>query len=417
MLSWEYPPNLVGGLARHVQGLAQGLTALGVDVTVLTGGGEHNGCISTDGEVRVVWSVMPNLWSRTFVEGVHHLDYALVRDAISLHSQEPFDLIHAHDWSVAFAAGTLKHGFRLPLVATIHATERGRNLGIGTDEQKYISQGDWFLTYEAWQVICCSLAMRDEVTRYLSVPEDKVRVIPNATNPENFVGRFNRKLFRSRFVREEEKLILFVGRLVYEKGAHILLKAAGCLNKSLSRSRLVLVGQGDLAWHRRIALETGIAERVAFVERIPDKSLWNLYRVADVAVFPSLYEPFGIVAIESMAAGGLTLVSDVGGLSEIVEDGVDGVKFAPGNVLSLTHALERALADTLDSSRIRRRAQAKVRCLYTWPRVARDTLQVYQTVLEERRRAVWHDHLALPAVRTPLTAVNHDIETKREEKQ
>jgi len=397
MLSWEYPPNLVGGLGRHVNGLAQALSDLGVHVTVLTGA-KGEGHVTDDGAVKVVWSGLPTVWARSFVENIHHLNYALVRDAIALHSEAAFDLIHAHDWSVAFAAASLKHGFRLPLVATIHATERGRNLGLGTDEQKYISQGDWFLAFEGWKVICCSEAMRKEVMDYISVPPDKIRVIPNATHPENFTSHFNRKLFRSKFVKEDEKLVLFVGRLVYEKGVHVLLRAAARLNKKSPQARFVLVGKGNPAWYRRVASQAGVSERVTFLESCPDRTLWNLYRAADVAVFPSLYEPFGMVAIESMAAGTLTLVSDVGGLAEIVEHGVDGIKFPPGDEVALAKLLQTVLANGLSTQAICRRARDKVRRLYTWPSVAQETLKLYRSVLQQRRRTPWHDHLSPPDV-------------------
>jgi glycosyltransferase involved in cell wall biosynthesis len=346
-----------------------------------------------DGDVEVVCSRLSNLWARDFVENIHHLNHALLRDAVALHLKAPFDLIHAHDWSVAFAASGLKHAFRLPLVATIHATERGRNLGIGTDEQRYISQGDWFLAYEAWKVICCSRAMREEIIRDLSVPEDKIHVIHNATQVENFAGRFNRKLFRRRFVQDDEKLVLFVGRLVFEKGVQVLLGAAARLNDKAPRTKFVIVGSGDQAWLAQIALERGVADRVEFIQRLPDKALWRLYRVADVAVFPSLYEPFGMVAVESMAAGTLTVVSDVGGLSEIVEHGVDGMKFPPGDETALAQSLEAALFDSAGAAAIGRRAQEKVRRLYTWPPVADETLDVYQSVLQERKKSRWHDNL------------------------
>lgn len=389
MLSWEYPPHLVGGLARHVYALSRELARQGVKVHVVTRSAPHLPTRSVEEGVHVTRVAPIFQEPNDFKLWACHLNFALLEAGVSLIREldEPV-LIHAHDWLVAHAARGLKHLFRAPLVATMHATEHGRNRGIHDPGQQYINDVEWWLTYEAWRVIVCSESMRNEVRSLFGLADDKLAVIPNGVELED--AKAEEALPpRTAFAASGEKLLFHIGRLVPEKGAGVLLETMPYL---LSRHnlRLVIAGSGPYRSElERRAVELGVANRVLFTGYIPDSMARTLYRYADVAVVPSTYEPFGIVALEAMANGTPVVVSDVGGLSSIVQHGLTGLKALPGNVHSLMEQIDHLLRDRPLAERLAGEALRLIQERYSWESVARSTREVYDSVMESHAHSEW----------------------------
>ncbi len=391
MLSWEYPPRSVGGLAQHVYDLSSALAGIGEEVHVLTCGAPGVPDYEQVNGVHVHRFQNYQISAPHFVTWVAQLNIAMLERAIPLFSElGGVHIIHAHDWLVAYAARALKHAWRLPLVATIHATEYGRNCGLHNDIQRHISDIEWWLTYEAWKVICCSQYMKNEVRHVFQVPEDKIQVIVNGVNPANFSTRTIR-VTRDQFAAPDERIVFYVGRLVREKGVQVLLDAAPQILSRHPQTKFIIAGKGPYAeeLHRQ-AVNLGIAQRVYFTGYIDDEVRNTLYSWADVAVFPSLYEPFGIVALEGMAAKTPVVVADTGGLSEIVEHGVDGLKFYPGNSRSLADMIVWLLKDRQLAQNLRQQAYRKVLEKFNWHDIALATRRVYQQVWNEYRRVPWY---------------------------
>lgn len=389
MLSWEYPPRTVGGLARHVYDLTGALSAVGEEVHLITCGEPGLREYEEVDGVNVYRVIPYQISAPDFVTWVAQLNVAMLERAIPIVSDLSMQVLHAHDWLVAYAARALKHACRLPLVATIHATEYGRNYGLHNDTQRHISDIEWWLTYEAWRVICCSHYMKNEVRHVFQLPEDKVRVVPNGVDPAAFAVR-NPRADRNRYAAPDEQIVFYVGRLVREKGVQVLLDAVPKVLSRHPRTKFVIAGKGPYAeqLHRQ-AVHTGIADRVYFTGYIDDETRNSLYGWASAAVFPSLYEPFGIVALEGMAARAPVIVADTGGLSEIVEHGVDGLKFYPGNSQSLADMICWLLQDAQLAENLRRRAFQKVREQFNWRDIALDTRRVYREVWQAYRQAPW----------------------------
>lgn len=392
MLSWEYPPELVGGLSPHVHHLSRTLAAGGLPVDVITRAAQ--GCPSRERHGNLtVRRVEPYFSSAPdFTAWVMHLNFALIEEGVRALCEYEDSLlvpiVHAHDWLVAYAARALKNSFRLPLVATVHATEHGRMNGIHNRGQQYINDVEWWLTYDAWRLICCSRYMQRELEGLFAVPADKVRVIPNGIEPPAPGG--GPAGARSTYAGPDERLVVHVGRLVPEKGAGVLLEALPTVLRHHPKVRLVIAGSGP--WEgelRQRARNLGLQERVTFAGHLPAEAVQALYRAADVAVVPSTYEPFGIVALEAMAAGAPLVVSDVGGLAEIVEHGIDGLKALPGHPESLALQITTLLADARLTRRLVRAAAEKVRRRYLWEGVAASTLRTYREVLQEYLASPW----------------------------
>ncbi|MEW8958859.1 glycosyltransferase family 4 protein [Neomoorella humiferrea] len=399
MLSWEYPPQSVGGLARHVEDLAVSLARLRHTVHVLTLGRPGQAFERREDGVMVHRVDPYPVQAPDFLTWVLQLNARFLEEAMIItRKYGPFQLIHAHDWLVAFAGRALKHAHRLPLIATIHATEAGRNRGLYNDMQRYINSVEWWLTYEAWRVIVCSRHMRQEVQGLFQLPADKITIIPNGVYSQKFADIKVDPAVRQRYAAPHEKIIFFVGRLVVEKGVQVLLEAMPRILASCPEAKLVVAGKGPMEEQLQSrARELGIGYKVTFAGYIDDSTRNQLYRAARVAVFPSLYEPFGIVALEAMAAGTPVVASSTGGLAEIITHRVDGMLAFPGNAPSLADNVLAVLNDEALAESLKVGGLRLVREVYDWENIARRTLDVYQEVYNQYRRTSWPERPSVVA--------------------
>jgi len=395
MLSWEYPPHVVGGLGQHVAELTPALSEEGVQIHLITprwAGGSSQESLG-DGMVHRVDP--PDPTGLDILTVAQRTNWSLEeRGQALMEKAGPFDLIHAHDWLVAFAACALKHQQRVPLVATIHATEHGRCRGNPCGEiSAAIHNNEWWLTYEAWRVICCSGFMANEVARIFRTPLDKIDVIPNGVEVRRFDCLEGRDLsrFRQRYALPEEKIVYYVGRLVHEKGVGVLVEAMPRVLRSFPLAKFVVAGTGSQDSELRARADAlGLGGKVLFTGFISDEDRDRLFKVADVAVFPSLYEPFGIVALEAMAARTPVVVSEVGGLAEVVEHGETGLRVYPDNPDSLAWGIVHTLTEPYWARVRAEKAYAKVAKEYNWPYIAARTAQVYSRVVRERESVQWN---------------------------
>jgi len=391
MLSWEYPPRIVGGISRVVYDLAQKLGEKDNEVHVVTFCEPGTKEVEKDKNVFVHRVPAFDVGTYNFVDWVLHLNFALIERSICvLNDVGSFDIIHAHDWIVAFAAKTLKNSYHIPLVCTIHATESGRNWGIHNDVQRYISGVEWWLAYESWRVIVNSNYMRNEVKSVFSLPDDKIRIIPNGVDINKFKGYERNPEFRLKYAMENERVVFFVGRLVNEKGANVLLEAIPKVLQQCYDTKFIIAGRGPQLDHLKwMASAMNISHKVLFTGYIGDEDLLKLYKCADIAVFPSLYEPFGIVALEGMVADVPVVVSDTGGLGEIVHHGVDGMKAYTGNANSLADCILELLFNADRAEEMKRRAMEKVKRVYNWDVISEQTMEVYKEIENDCKVNAW----------------------------
>ena len=387
MLSWEFPPKTVGGLARHVYDLSRALAAQGEEIHVITCYvPEASDYERVDGVH--VYRVQPRQCDTgNFLRWVECLNIAMVERAHGLVREHGFDLIHAHDWLVAKAAKDLKERYRIPLVSTIHATEYGRNRGIHNDIQRHINQIEWQLTYESWEVICCSRYMARELAQVFQLPAEKIRIIANGVEIKNVQPRAVDPGFRNRYAAPYEKMVYFIGRLVAEKGVQVLIKAVPKILQKFPDTKFVISGKGPYQDHlENLAAKLGVREKVYFTGFANDETRNLLFAGSDIAVFPSLYEPFGIVALEAMATRVPVIVSETGGLAEVIEHRVDGLKVSPGDVEGLAGAVVSLLGDPGLAHRISQAAWDKVNSTYNWGVIAAETTNVYNEIISEAKK-------------------------------
>jgi glycogen synthase len=393
MLSWEYPPRVIGGISPHVFFLSKSLAKNGVKVHVVTCDFPDAPAHEVIDGVEVYRIDSYKNPSPDFATWVYLMNLNMQKEAAAIAAKLPdeIDVFHAHDWLVATAGIGLKHVFRKPLLVTMHSTEIGRRDGLHTTTEKMINETEAWLTYEAWRVVCCSDYMMQHVKWAFGLPNDKLVRVPNGVNPHVYDGLEKQDLtaFRRTFALPEEKIVLYVGRLVYEKGIHILINAVPKVVEKVN-AKFVIVGSGYMKEQlSNIVKSMGLEHKVLFTGFVEEENLLKLQKCADVSVVPSLFEPFGIVALEAMAAKSPIVVSDTGGLSEIVDHDQTGIKAYPNNADSLAWGITKILLDENFRNRIRENAYKKILEKYDWNKIAQQTRHVYEGILGEYSKSFW----------------------------
>jgi glycogen synthase len=392
MLSWEFPPRVIGGISPHIYFLSKSLVKQGVKVYVITcdfpDAPEHE--VINGVEVYRVDSYKNP--APDFATWVYLMNLNMQKETAALTRKlgNEIDVFHAHDWLVANAGIGLKHVFRKPLLVTMHSTEIGRRDGLHNNTEKMIHETEAWLNYEAWKVICCSDYMISHVKWAFGLPNDKLVMVPNGVNTHVYEEiRNDLKSFRSEYALTDEKIVLYVGRLVYEKGIHILINAVPKILQRVN-AKFLIVGSGYMKEQLlNIVRSMGLEHKVLFEGFVDDKTLLKIQKCADVSVVPSLFEPFGIVALEAMAAKSPVVASDTGGLSEIIEHDLTGVKVYPNNPESLAWGISKVLTDDDYRIRIRDNAFRHVQERYDWEKIAQQTKRIYEGVIGEYSKSFW----------------------------
>jgi glycogen(starch) synthase len=389
MVSWEYPPVVIGGLGRHVHHLATDLVAAGHEVVVLsrrptdTDPSTHPTTDTVDEGVRVIAAAQdPHEFSfgEDMMAWTLAMGHAMIRAGFTLRDWQP-DVVHAHDWLVAHPAIALAEFFDVPLVSTIHATEAGRHSGwVSGRVSRQVHALESWLVHESDSLITCSASMREEITRLFGPGLSEITVIPNGIDTHGWP-------FAKRRPRDGAPELLYFGRLEYEKGVHDAIAALPRIRRAHPGTTLTIAGDGtQLDFLKETARRHRVLKATNFVGRVDHSQLLTLLHRADAAVLPSHYEPFGIVALEAAATGTPLVTSNVGGLGEAVIDGDTGLSFPPRDVAALAKAVCATLDDPASAQQRAEEARARLTGDFAWPTVASNTAEVYLSAKRGERQ-------------------------------
>jgi glycogen(starch) synthase len=395
MVSWEYPPVVIGGLGRHVHHLSTALAAAGHEVVVLsrrpsgTDPSTHPSSDEMNEDVRVVAAAQdPHefTFGKDMMAWTLAMGHAMVRTGLSLkkkRSGRPWrpDVVHAHDWLVAHPAVALSEFYDVPMVSTIHATEAGRHSGwVSGSLSRQVHAVESWLVRESDSLITCSASMRDEITELFGPGLAEVTVIRNGID----AARWPFAERRHHGVAGGPPELLFVGRLEYEKGVHDAIAALPRIRRAHPGTTLTIAGDGTQQdWLVEQARKHRVLKATRFVGRLDHAELLAALHRADAAVLPSHYEPFGLVALEAAAAGTPLVTSNIGGLGEAVINGETGMSCPPRDVARLAEAVGAVLDDPAAAQRRARAARERLTSDFDWHTVADETAQVY---LASKRR-------------------------------
>jgi glycosyltransferase involved in cell wall biosynthesis len=386
MLSWEYPPRIIGGLARHVEGLSRALTTLGHEVHVITLDFPSTPYEEVNGSLYIHRAAvdLPAPTFHTWVLLFNHFFEKRVGQLARKYGTP--DIIHVHDWLTVSGGVASKHLLRTPLVMTFHSTESSRSSSSRSPESAMVEGLEWWGSYEAARVIGVSGWMESEIISQFKVPPQKVVEIPNAVDVSKFERPVDIEATRRKWgVGPGDRLIAAVGRLTSQKGFDDLIRAYPTIRKSVPDARLLVMGDGYMRGELEALAKTEqVRSTTTFSGFVSDTDLVDAIKSSDVVAVPSRFEPFGIVALEAMAAGVPVVVSRVGGLAEIVDDAVDGLEVNPNSPASVADGVVRLLSDRAFASRLAAKARDKVKA-YNWESSARRTQEAYEAAIGDSR--------------------------------
>ncbi len=381
MFSWETLHSLaIGGVACHVTELAAALERCGQEVHVFTRmaqGQRYHDQIDGVHYHRCPYAALPEL-----VDDANNMCRAMVERFFAMEDfVGHFDIVHAHDWLTANAMIWIKQG--RPdhrTVLTIHSTEYGRcgNAFPGGRSQRVRTQ-ERAGTYWADRVITVSRSLRGEIVWMYETPTWKIDVIYNGVSAHRFGGTVNGGELKRRYgLAPLDPLVLFCGRLEWQKGPDLLLSAIPAVLGAVPSAKFVFAGDGGM--HSSLEQSTrqlGLVQAVRFLGRRDGDELVPWFKSADTVCVPSRNEPFGIVVLEAWSAGKPVVVTQVGGPSEYVCHDINGLKIYPHRD-SVAWGLRTMLRDFDHARWMGDNGRRQVEAYFTWDRIARETLAVYE---------------------------------------
>lgn len=307
------------------------------------------------------------------------LGHEMEKKAIELHKQRGFDLVHAHDWMAVPGATGIKNTLDIPLVFTVHSTQRGRD-GIDGGYQQTIHDLEWYGTYEADQVITVGREFSEEVKHTFRVPGDKINYIPNGVDLERFDNHSPRIDYND-YALDRERIILFVGRMYPQKGPGHLIEAMPSIIDRNPDAKFVMVGSGATEHYKGIAKKK-VGDKVHFPGYVSDEELVSLMKTAEMTVAPSIYEPFGIVPLESAACETPTVGSYVGGMKDTIIHEYTGLHSYPADPGSIVHQVSRAMNDPGWADWLGDNARDRVEDNFRWEQITAWTMGIYSKAVE-----------------------------------
>ncbi|NMD71852.1 glycosyltransferase family 4 protein [Bacillus sp. DNRA2] len=382
ILTWEFPPNVIGGLARHCHGLARSLVKANYEVHVLTTKLSTTPNFEIVDGIKVFRITPLHEQEANFLTWIAGLNLAMIDKVKELAREHQYGLIHAHDWLVGTAGILLKSELSIPLITTIHSLEQGRNDGIYTETQKFIDDKERQLIHGSDQIIVCSEFMKDALLQQFSAKEDRLSVIANGIDPDS--AEINELTILSKNIplNSNKRLIFSIGRLVKEKGFDVLIEAAPELLKQYPDLYFIIAGKGPMEnEYQRLIRDRGLENIVFLIGYVDDSNRNLLFNQCEIAIFPSLYEPFGIVTLEAMIFGKPTIVSNTGGLKGIIDHGNTGLLMNPGDKRSLVKQVQEILDNPPKAKQLGENGKKIVQQLFSWKRIGLETKRVYEETI------------------------------------
>jgi glycogen(starch) synthase len=385
MLSWDFPPRETGGSAAHVAGLSQALALGGHDVVVLTTAHPRaDRETERAGPVRVVRGVVDLPWlpKTEPVSRTASANHAMVKLGAQLPDMfdgwRP-DVVHGHDWRMGWAADTISSIFDVPFILTMHGTERVRHggqlpPGIPSD----VNSIEWWLAFQADRLISPTRFMVDQLVTGFELPPELIARIPNGIDPD--LWKPSSESAGTDAPVEREQLVLSWGRVQFEKGFQVLARSMSSVRARVPGVQCTIAGRGSYQPELQAQIDVeGVSDIVHIAGFVNDSELRLLTQRAGCVVIPSLYEPFGLVALEALAAGAPLVVARTGGLAELIEGTDAGLTFEPGRPDDLANCIERVLTDQFLADELTRNARDLIERKYSWKAIAGATARVYAT--------------------------------------
>ena len=407
---WEYPPELVGGLGTYAEYITREFVELGNDVSVFTlnpgdlktreilrGVEVHRPLIADASNVFPMfviddlkkWGTNIRLFNDIFIYNI--LSATKFINGLIKKEGYTFDVVCVHDWLSSIAGLIIKNETKIPVVFHVHSTEWGRSGGQGSS---VVSHLEYATAQKADRIITVSHTMRDDLTRH-GWSRSKISVVWNGVDPERYNPKECReedveKIREKYGIPKDWKMLLFLGRLTWVKSVRNLLQAMPMVFSEYPKTKLVILGKGE---EQRDIVETaerlGIKDKIVYrFEFVPEDERILHYAAADLCIFPSVYEPFGIVSLEAMSMAKPVVVGAqgvVGFREQVVSSGPDqnGVHVNGGDPADIAWGIKEVLKDSERAKRWGENGRKRVLEFFTWRKAAEQTLEIYKMLLEK----------------------------------
>lgn len=408
---WEYPPQLVGGLGTYAQYITHEFVELDHDVSVFTlnpgnlktreifnGVEVHRPMIADASNVfpmfviddLLKWGTNIRFFNDIFIYNI--LSATKFINGLIKKEGYKFDIVCVHDWLSSIAGIITKNETRLPVIFHVHSTEWGRSGGQGSEVVSHLEQATARL---ADRIITVSYAMRDDLVRH-GWGESKIGVVWNGVDPERYNPQNCKPeqidAIRERYgIANDWNFLLFVGRLTWVKSVRNLVQAMPAVLKEYPKTKLVILGKGeeqkDIV---EMATRLGIRENIIYrFEFVPEDERILHYAAADVCIFPSIYEPFGIVSLEAMAMKKPIVVGAqgvVGFREQVVSSGPNqtGIHINGEDPNDIAWGIKETLMDPKRAKVWGENGRKRVLELFTWRKVAEQTIDIYKSISQNK---------------------------------
>jgi len=382
-LCWECMHGIrTGGLAPAATMLAESIAKLGNEVHFITRSNEvKRGVEKING---IDYHYVP-AYGNNIVEYCHNLGMEMWRAVERIQeSAGKIDIVHGHDWHVFQAVHEIKQDSRFgssETVVTYHSTEYGRNGSAFGDwwEFREISAKEWYLGYISDKITAVSNELKNELVWLYGIPPEKIRAVPNGIFAEKFFKNVDAGRVKERYgIHPLAPVILFIGRLVVQKGPDLLLEAVPKVLSYRNDARFIFVGDGGMKERLiRRAKELGVEHAVRILGYVNDEEQAEILNASDIVCIPSRNEPFGIVLLEAWSAGKAVVACDTGGLKENIENFRDGIKVYP-TPESIAWGINYIINDANGVRYLGNNGRKKVLDRFTWKAVAEKMIDVYK---------------------------------------
>ncbi len=404
---WEFPPKLVGGLGTYAEYITREFVEMGHDVTVFTlnpgnlktreimkGVEVHRPLIADASNVFPMfvtddlkkWGANIRLFNDIFIYNI--LSATKLVNSLIKKEDYKFDIVAVHDWLSSISGIIIKNETQIPVVFHVHSTEYGRSGGQGSEVVTHLESAT---AQAADRIITVSHTMKEDLNRH-GWHGEKISVVWNGVDPQRYdPTKYNledTKRIRTKYgIKDDECMLFFLGRLTWVKGIRNLIQAMPSILKEYPKTKLVILGRGEEQKDidettGRLGIKNNVVCRFDFV---PEEERILHYAAADICVFPSVYEPFGIVSLEAMAMAKPVVVGAhgvVGFREQVINSGPEqnGIHVNGENPSDIAWGVKEALKDPEKVKFWGKNGRERVLRYFTWKQVAEQTLQIYQTI-------------------------------------
>ncbi len=373
----EFPPYIYGGAGVHVDYLSKALAKL-IEVEVRAFGDQNQ----QSGTLRAIgfpgWDLLKNS-DQPFAKVLQTLAVNLAFNNQSLQA----DIVHCHTWYTFFAGFLAKSLYSIPLIVTMHSLEplrpwKEEQLATGYALSSWIERTG---VLAADRIVAVSEEMKQDILKYYQVPAERVVVIHNGVDLEQYQPIADRSYLDQKGITQP--YLLFVGRISRQKGIFQLLDAMAQLQDVNVKLVLCASAPDTPGLEAELRAQVGANPQIIWInEMVPKPQVIQLYSHASIFVCPSVYEPFGIINLEAMACQAPVVASRVGGIKEVVVDGETGLLVPPDHPRELAAAIRRLLNETGLREQFRAQGRKRVEQLFSWQAIARRTVTLYEAVLK-----------------------------------